>query len=723
MQASASNIFNVIFEAGRGTCPVRSREARTGEPLGELPVATREGYTFAGWFSAPGGKGEAIDATRTLAQDGDITLYAHYIRRTGRARKRSSLRTQKRALTVLLIAIVALALLLPAVNYIVSIIPFVDPADGAKYYARQKDGVYAIYDADGERLPVNESGYYLAASGTQLSLNGETGAITEYAVVDTEGSEIVSVNSRILMFAQIRQPDIARIEVKNAHGSYTFYTDKNGTVCLEGYEQDKGYLVSYDKEKYAALCVSAGYPLTLRKLDTAEVLKRGYAEYGLEAQTRTDEQGNEYEYTPASYTVTSKTGVRHSVLIGDPIVTEAGYYVKLAGDDHAAVYIMSNTNYDSSLMLPVEQMITPMITYPASNSNYFDVRDFVLSRADGDKDELDVQVGFDFISLEERESSLYTSTPYVPTKAYPYQSYRLHNDTVSSTLEALANINFVGVRKLGVDEQTLAEYGLDRPEFILTYDLYVDTDGDSYTDKPVSQALFISPLTKDGTYLVFSPLCDVIAEVTRASLFFLENDALDWINERVIWFNLAFVRRIDARTPDGRLELVMDNSASDQSSSISSANITFTINGKTPDYIVYTTSASSGKVTEQTPVYNLRQLYKGLLALSVGGSTSEGHFTLTKEQMDEYRAMDDSACQLVLRIDAEDMAATYNPTYHSENNKTSLVYRFYRYSEGRSYLTINGEGEFFVDAAYVDKLIADLWRLETGVLINPDSKT
>ena len=717
-------MINVILDATRGYCSVRSREAETGAPMGALPEARREGYAFEGWYTEKGGKGERIEADTPVTATDDLTLYAHYSRQRGAGKKRSSYRRQRRALWVLLGAVAALVVTLLIVNVLVSIFPYVDPADGAKYYAKRSDGVYAVFDAQGDRLPINESGYYLTASGTQLELDTQTGAITEYAVVDVEGLEVEGATRRIMMFAQIPQSQIARIEVSGAHGSYAFYTDKNGTVQIEGFEASADRWITYDPEKYAALCVSAGYPLTLRKLSAEAVQTHGYAAYGLVPETRTDADGNEYAYEPASYTITSKSGVSHTVLIGDPIVSEAGYYVKMAGEDKSAVYIMSATNYDSSLMLPVEQLITPAINYPATNTNYFDVRNFVLARPGSEEDEpLDVMLAFDFIDLERRENSMYTTTPYVPAESYRYQDYRLDSTAVSSVLEALSQVNFVGIRKLGVTRETLAEYGLDQPAYLLSYDLMVDTDKDSFTDTPVANTLLISELTEQGTYLVASPMCDVIAEVTRASLFFLENDALDWISEQVVWFNLAFARSLSVRSPNYSAELVFDNSASDQSSAISSSKLTFTINGKTPDYFVYKTTASSGKVTVETPVYNLRQFYKGLLSLSLGGTTEEGHFPLDEQARAALRAQDDSACQLVLSMRVEDFAATYNPENYTENNATELVYRFYRYSEGRSYLTINGEGEFFVDAAYVEKLIADLVRLEQGVLIDADSKT
>ncbi len=637
--------------------------------------------------------------------------------------QRSSYRLQKRVLILLVAAIVLLALLLIGVKHIVRIFPYVDPADGAKYYAKPKDGVYSIYDAAGEALLQNESGYYLTASGTQLELNPSTGKITEYAVVDVEGEEVVGINSRILMFPQIRQADVARIQVTNQYGSYTFYTDKNGNVQIQGFETDR-VLIAYDEEKYAALCVGAGYPLTTRKLNTAEVLKRGYAEYGLVPEIRTDEEGKEYEYTPTRYTITSKSGISYTVLVGDSIISEAGYYVKLDGEQHPAVYIMGNSAYDAALLQPIEQLITPMIAYPSSN--YYNVQDFVLATyEDGQTSSPEINVAFDYIDLLERENTLYSINSYLPATAhaYKYKDYRLDSDAAAQVLASLSDPAFVNVCKLGLSPTVLTEYGLDQPRHILVYDLRVDTNGDGVMDAVVENSLLISKKTTNGTYYVASARCDVIVEIDESSLYFLNYEAIDWVAPQVIWTNLAFLRSIDIKSPSYNATITMDNSASDQSNGISSANIKFQINGITPDYIVYKTSYASGVVTEETPVYNLRQFYKSLLFLTIAGNASDGHFSLTEEQMATYRAMNDSECQLVLTIDAEDMASVYNAKYYSQNNKQSLTLRFYRYSEGRSYMTINGEGEFFVDASFVEKIIADAQRLESGVLVDASSKT
>jgi hypothetical protein len=206
-------------------------------------------------------------------------------------------------------------------------------------------------------------------------------------------------------------------------------------------------------------------------------------------------------------------------------------------------------------------------------------------------------------------------------------------------------------------------------------------------------------------------------------MYFVEFDTLDWINPAVIWHNLAYLKTMDIISPSYSSHLEFDNSRSDQSENVNSLDIQFTINGVTPDYIVYKTAYATGKITEENPVYNLRQFYKTLLSMTIGGDARVGdHFPLSEEEMAALRALDDSKCQLIISIDAEDYAKTTNPGYYTENNKSSLVFRFYRYSEGRSYMTINGEGEFFVDASFVEKMLADAKRLEDGILIDSTAK-
>lgn len=66
----------IEFDANSGTTdePIRYRD--TGAQLGTLPTATREGYTFVGWFTDPSG-GTQISENTIVS--GDDTYYAHWV--------------------------------------------------------------------------------------------------------------------------------------------------------------------------------------------------------------------------------------------------------------------------------------------------------------------------------------------------------------------------------------------------------------------------------------------------------------------------------------------------------------------------------------------------------------------------------------------------------------------------------------------------------------------
>lgn len=72
------NSFIVSFDPNGGTVKMNELRAYCGESLGELPVPTRDYYTFAGWYTT------ATDGTRVYGDEkysvaSDFTLYAHWI--------------------------------------------------------------------------------------------------------------------------------------------------------------------------------------------------------------------------------------------------------------------------------------------------------------------------------------------------------------------------------------------------------------------------------------------------------------------------------------------------------------------------------------------------------------------------------------------------------------------------------------------------------------------
>ena len=68
-------IYTVTWDANGGVCATASSSVQENTAVGELPEASREGYTFDGWFSAAEG-GEQISAETIIVSD--TIFYAHY---------------------------------------------------------------------------------------------------------------------------------------------------------------------------------------------------------------------------------------------------------------------------------------------------------------------------------------------------------------------------------------------------------------------------------------------------------------------------------------------------------------------------------------------------------------------------------------------------------------------------------------------------------------------
>ena len=67
----------LIFDAGEGNCAIPSKALAEGESYGELPEASRTGYSFTGWFTQPEG-GEPVSKDTLFEGEKDITIHAHW---------------------------------------------------------------------------------------------------------------------------------------------------------------------------------------------------------------------------------------------------------------------------------------------------------------------------------------------------------------------------------------------------------------------------------------------------------------------------------------------------------------------------------------------------------------------------------------------------------------------------------------------------------------------
>ncbi len=565
-------IINLIFDANRGNVGQLSREGVVGETYGKLPTPTRRGYTFCGWYYGD----VLVTPDSVIETDEDIRLVARWEKAAPVAdKKRSMMGRQKIAIAVLAAVAVLLVITFVIVAQLIAVYTFVDTytVDGVeyndKYYIKRQDGVYKLFDADGNLMETNgvlETVFIAKGSGNQYRIDPETGKHTLRATVDAEDGEYSS-GTILLMFPQILSSDFYSITMKNEQGGdYTVYRTAEG-IKVKEFEKSN---LEFDQDLFAQLCFSCGYMLANRKMganSTDPLIPRlpdgtiDYSVYGLDTPQATytisgilykknadgsdmykngkyvidyDEDGNPQPDPEKTYTV-------H---IGDAILSGAGYYVRLEG--RGSVYIVTTDYIETTILQPIEELIVPRAVFPVSVTYHSMGKDFLLGYLPTWRDskiELETLVSFTYSELEERINTMNSTRPYLPGISV-MSGYHINENSAISVFETFYSIECIACRKIGLTEETMAEFGLDKDVYYLTYATYsgnVDENGDKLYAK---NELFISQKTPQGTYYVAAVPFDMIVEVDQYYLSFLEWDYMKWYNEAFIFHNVAYVRDI-----------------------------------------------------------------------------------------------------------------------------------------------------------------------------------
>ena len=607
-------VVNIIFDAGKGSTPVESREGISGRPFGELPRPVRSGYSFDGWY---------LGAEQITTE--------HWLRKKTDGRKNKAMWRQKVLAGVLVVSIVFLAVALAVANRLVAIYHLTDRyydednvEQTERYTIKRQNGVYKLFNRQGKLMETTENGYtsssdgiryevYVAeTSGNQYLINTSTGEHETYAIVDYD-SDIGETlggtvkNKRVMMFPRIGQDNTYSVEVTNQHGSYKFYREtventgesaKNKyttAVRIEGTEES---LATYDPTLFASLCVSCGYTLMMQKLNLSdpEAPRKAdssidYSAYGLE--NLYDENGS-LTYMPAVYTIVkanyaadgscSPSDTSYTVYVGDAILSGAGYYVMLQGRD--AVYIVSS-EIEKTVLQPVESLVTPATIYPMTVSTYVMVYDFILGTVmdrpdvDGDPeagDDVNFIAVFDFVDLSKRENTIFSSVPYwVNENLGLMNGYQFNNDSVSTVLGNLYQMEYIACRvlnpkgppaedeeggetKTGEEEDDFKKYNLDKDVYMLwfKYDPEV-ANGGSDEENWVDNILMISQKTENGTYYVYSFLYDMIVEVDQYYLSFLEWPQNKWYNQYFFQNNISYMKNLTLTMGNEAYHFDLDN--------------------------------------------------------------------------------------------------------------------------------------------------------------------
>ncbi|MBQ8207571.1 MAG: DUF4340 domain-containing protein, partial [Clostridia bacterium] len=388
--------------------------------------------------------------------------------------------------------------------------------------------------------------------------------------------------------------------------------------------------IAFHEESMSALMTSLGYASAMYRVENPNDL----AEYGLAPYTTAEGKTK----TPATFELVTKDGTRYNGVVGDKIVTGNGYYFLYEGRPDV-VYVVDTAIADTVLS-PVETLVAPMIVTPMTANDYFLVHDYMLMKGD------EVIVHFDYIEEEDRANSEFV------TKTYDMLYPRNLTPSAEAISEAMLGLyttsenESLEVVHLGIDDEALAKYNLVEN----CYALY-------YTYSGIENFVLISPRNADGTFYAASSMFKQIVKANAEVFDFVTWDLFDWVESPFFQMKISFVT--DITIESGDYSVTFDLKHID--AGVNSAGVD-----------MGTDLEVTERGTDNKPdVTNFRQFYKTLLYASY-----EGECGLMESEIETYRGMGDSEAQLILTI-------------HTESGR-ELRYRFFQYSERRSYVELNG---------------------------------
>lgn len=461
------------------------------------------------------------------------------------------------------------------------------------YIKADNNGKYALYNKD-TVLGANGSGYYSIDNSTFISFDTVSGS---YSIMEFKGDTYEETDAKYLNAAVT--------------------TDAKGDFVIEGFES-----TTYDPSLFTALVVSGGYTITAAggKLTTPIMIKDAdgnntdmvdFTAYGLAECIRTDATGKDYEYKPAYYILKDIEGNVHKLTIGDKIVSNRGFYVKyeeMNGDgsfsERQAVYILldnqtqgytqtyeifSYYSISDTLLASLESIVTPMAIYPMSTNNYFNVKNFTIMEYNSEKsrdtilnddpedndDYYDALIRFSYEDVEERRNTALANFPYIMGKGCLLDGYIINSYSVDFCLMSLMDMNMLGVSHLGVDDRDLARYGLDIPQYMIYYEHANAKNADGSN----SQILLISEMTPNDTFYVYSQNYDMIVEVARESLEFLNWQSTEWVTTDFYDINIGFSDnvRIDAGSYWANFDVAMSQTLTTNIKTSGSSNFVHSV--------------------------------------------------------------------------------------------------------------------------------------------------
>ena len=552
--------------------------------------------------------------------------------REQRRRKAALLHRRKIAIVASILLVAVLSGVLAFVSiYFANVIPYTevyyeyDKETGEKieykhkYFIKKVDGIFKMYDDNDKLLetqipPHTSEELYVTRLGTMIYVNPNTGEYERRVIPeilfdsgDARG-ETLEGEQYLSIFKGMDKSEIVSIDISNDYGEYTICRidiDKDGTIILGGKTGDfvlrNAALSATNLDFISYLTYFAAHPLVKQRItDPIKDADGKYTEYGLSPETRVDAEGNEYQYTPKYYVLTTTDGTVHKIIIGDSLVDRSGYYIQyqsgIDGELRDTVYVMTptdmtefnGTNFENTILGPSKNFLTPAIIYPATTKDYFDVTDFsVKKRTDGELDEI---INFSFDSSD-RTGTVKGIHPYVFSDD-SFKSYHPNYDNIDETLMGLMEPDIVDIAVVNPTKAQRAEYGLMRQitkedgsidyeyfseytvSFRRTAKITNDTTGKE-EKLDIIQTIYISKPNANGNYYTFTEMrspsvtsestfkglkIDMICEVSYTTLNFLSYDTDDWVYPAFMEIGLDFVDNIELIWKDKQANIKVNNS-------------------------------------------------------------------------------------------------------------------------------------------------------------------
>ncbi len=488
-------------------------------------------------------------------------------------------------------------------NYFNTVFKFRD-YDETIYYVKKVDGVFGMYDENDKLLTVSTppgtvEKMYITKVGTWVDVDPETGDTKIRGIPDLyymNDGETLDAADLIVIFPSVESNNIAAIEVSNTYGKYSIVAMKEASSSKRYFVLGESPFVTTNDDAISYITYYASHVTANERLDEAS---KDLSEYGLIAETRMDADGKLYEYEPSYYVVTTDNGEKHKIIIGDKLIDGSGYYVQYennSGEVRPAVYIIKPADvsavsekmtYESTIMGPAKNYLTPALIFSQSNNTFFEVKDFSVSHKTADGKNYDELINFSYIDIDDREGTLEGSHPYAFNHT-SFVSYRPNHDNIDNMIQKLIEPEIVDIAAVNPTNEDKVKYGimsikvdengdpiLDEngnkqyyydSEYVLKFDKditlpTVDSKGQSKDEVfKITQKVYISKMNENGNYYTYTLITmpeatdkgmvesiniNVINEVSESTFSFLKWDPYNWVYPSFMQINISYVNKID----------------------------------------------------------------------------------------------------------------------------------------------------------------------------------